>query len=492
MDISVLQKRIAFGPLAVVAVGLALLGGLVFVDTSSATVPPGVACQPTDGKITGRGATYQNGAEVQLASAYSENYCGNVAEQFAGDPAGSDMVIWNDPAVEAANFTSSSQGLLAASCRTDAYAGSSSPYTQAQLLLLNGAPGALEGTSKCSLGSVSQPYQPAKEGSGEYPTATDTTAPIMTLPIAGSSVGLAVNLSGSCSGGIPTALNFTPEEVSRIFGGDALTWNDAELVGTDPALSSDGCTGAITRVVRAESAASTTILKSYLERVDTERTGSACAPPPNKGWAKFPKTEWPGLQHVGSEGTCSTIVKTSATGNGPEIELVSSTNGSIGYADLAAALAAENPNVILANVQNATNTGFQSPGSSVPNCNFNLVTLPGSSARDSVGLNTTDDWSTNNQEVNSGKSNHENATDLGSKYPICGLAFDLVYTGLSKSNSSGHSAITPLTDDQRRTLYSYFTFVLSSTGQETLSQAAYQPLPTAWLSKLTSGFQANF
>jgi ABC-type phosphate transport system substrate-binding protein len=491
MDISVLHKRIALGPLAVLAVGLALIAGLVFVDTSSATAPSGQDCQASDGKISGRGATYQNGAESELIAAYNEDFCGNVGTQFSGDPAGNGMVVYNYPSVESANKTSSSQGLLAASCRTDAYAGSSIPYKQSELLLLNSTPGTLEAASKCSLGSATAPYQPVKEGGNpnQYPNASDATAQVMTLPIGGSSVALAVNLEGSCTNGTPSGLSFTPEETSRIFGGNALTWSDAELVATNPSLSTDGCTGAITRVTRGESSASATILKSYFERVDTERSGSACGTYP---WAHYEKTEWPGLQH--SEGTCSTDVPTTTTGNAAEVEKIVNTHGSIGFADLYAALYTPGAeSLILANVQNATNTGYVPPNSGeFPNCNFNLLTLPGSSAKDAVGLTTSDDWSTNNQTINSGKPNHENDTDLGSKYPICGLAFDLVYSGLSKSNTEGHSAITPLTNDQRRTLYSYFTFVLSSTGQERLANAAYDPLPTAWLPKLTDGFQTYF
>ena len=110
---------------------------------------------------------------------------------------------------------------------------------------------------------------------------------------------------------------------------------------------------------------------------------------------------------------------------------------------------------------------------------------PGATASDAVGLDPEDNWGTNNTEVN-GAPNHQNATDLGSKYPICGVTFDLVYTDLD------NNAITPLTADQRRTLYAYFTFVLSSTAQSKLGTVDYNPLPSSWLEKLTEGFQANF
>jgi ABC-type phosphate transport system substrate-binding protein len=490
MDISVLHKRIALGPLAVLAVGLALVGSLVFTDTSSATkyMVLGQDCQSTDGKISGRGATYQNGAETELANAYSEYFCGSVAEQFPGDPAGSDMVIWNYPSAESNNLTSSSKGLLAASCRTDAYAGSSSPYTQVQLEKLDGTPGLLATyeSTNCKLSPATAPYQPVKESTYEYPNSSDVQAKIMTIPIGGSAVALLVNLAetGTCTAGhVPSSLAFTPEEVSRIYGGDALTWNDAELVANNPGLSY--CSGAITRVERKESAASTTILKSYMEKVDSERTGSACGS--GKKWSEYTKEKWP------ETGTCSSHVLTTASGNAPEVTLTDGTTGGVGYADLAAA---REGTAIIANVQNATDTGDVAPGGTEgpPNCNFNLLSLPGSDNEDAVGLNTTDDWATNQGPggANPTKLNHENATDLGSQYPICGLAFDLVYSGLSEPSSEGHSAITPLTNDQRRTLYSYFTFVLSSVGQERLPNAGYDELPSTWLIKLQDGFQENF
>ena len=47
-------------------------------------------------------------------------------------------------------------------------------------------------------------------------------------------------------------------------------------------------------------------------------------------------------------------------------------------------------------------------------------------------------------------------------------------------------------NDQRRTLYSFFTFVLSSTGQAILGTDNYTALPSTWLPALQTGFQSNF
>jgi len=49
-----------------------------------------------------------------------------------------------------------------------------------------------------------------------------------------------------------------------------------------------------------------------------------------------------------------------------------------------------------------------------------------------------------------------------------------------------------LTADQRRTLYSYFTYLTSPAAQNTETSSGYAPLPTAWLSLIRAGFQSSF
>lgn len=488
MDIAV-RKRFILAPLVALLIGLCCM---VLADTSSATVPAGLGCQASDGKIDGRGSTYQNILLKEYAKVYGEDNCGLVAEQFTSDPGTNTMVAYNYPAAVSGSGTGSGAGDKAASCRTDAFAGTDIPYEQEELLKLNGAAGALGG---CSI-TFEPPYTPKKE----FPASTtDIAASIMALPVGGSAVTVGVNLTGgtggSCpTGTVPTELNFTPKEISRIYGGDAQTWNDSELVGTDPQLSN--CTGAITRVVRFDKSGTTNILKQYLIRVDNARTGAVCKglgnPGTPKTWETYfaTNTEWPGKQNLGAEGTCSTITTGGANGGPALIKKLKETAGGVGYIDLAEALG---QGVVIANVENATKTEFEAPGlGEAANCNYGALSLPGSTANDAVGLLTTDDWSNNNQIANPGKENHENATDLGSQYPICGLTFDLVYTGLHANNAEGKGAISRLTADERRTLYSYFSFILSSAGQAVPPTIHYSALPETWLPKLFAGFQKNF
>ncbi len=500
MDIS-LQTRASSRGRAVLA-GLAVLGGCLFAsltlaDVSSAAVPPsGINCQANDGKISGRGSTYQTVLQATFDEAYSNDFCGNVVEQYSGDPAGKFMSTYNYAAAEAASATGSGAGIKAASCRTDAFTGTDTPYTEAQATELNEAPGKLGG-SACKL-TFDPPFTPQGEKPGstyEYPNSTDVTAPIMSFPIGGSSVAIIINFGTACTVKDPTTIKLTGKEVSRLYGGDVATWADSEIDATNPVLSSDGCTGAVTRVVRQDSSGTTNILKQYLIRDDNARPEQKCGVISGaiQNWEAYfsTNTEWPGFttKHAASEeGTCSTLTKPEKSGNPEVIAKVKSINGAVGYADLPQAQK-EGASLVEATVQNSTATGYQSPvAGKGANCTYaGVVNPPGNGgAGEAVGIGNTEgkNW------ANNAEPSEENVTDRGSKYPICGLTFDLVYSGLSGEKSP--NAITPLTADQRRTLYSYFTFVLSSTAQNLLTNIDYAPVPAAWLQELREGFQENF
>ena len=502
MDMS-LHRRFGSGTRALL-VGLGVLGCCLFIslmsaDVSSAAAPEkGIACNATDGKVNGRGSTYQTILLGFYAELYEIDVCGATPGTPA-DAAGNTMVAYNYAAAGTAG-TGSGQGIKAASCRTDAFSGTDTPYTEANYKELNSAPGTTKG---CTLG-FQPPFAPQGTENAkkefEFPgSATDTTAPVMSFPVGGSSVTVPVNLAPSenkakekttaCLKGTPAALEFSAKEISRLLGGAIATWEDAELVANNPILTTDECTGAVTRVVRFDSSGTTNIFKSYLIRAENERTGQKCAE--GKKWENYftTNTEWPGKQKPTEEGTCSTITTGGENGNGPELEKIKEISGAIGYVDLPQEAVATG--LITPTVQNATTKAPQAPNSGkAANCNYAVATLPGASASDSVGLNSEDNWANNNKEIN-GNPNHGNVTDEGSKYPICGLTFDLVYTGLD-NNAGTNNAITPLTADQRRTLYGFFIFVLSSTAQQKLSTIDYGSLPSSWLEKLQEGFRANF
>jgi ABC-type phosphate transport system substrate-binding protein len=482
MDMS-LQERFGSSTRGVL-VGLGVLvcfalATLVLADVSAAAVPPtGLNCVASDGKISGRGASVQAHAETAFAEAYRDDYCGNTGSE---EPAGNTMLAYNYPAAEKGSNTGSGEGLSAASCRTDAYAGVSVPYTEAQWKQLNETPGKLE-KAVCGI-TFEPPFQPIGK---PYPNASDIAAPVMTVPVVGAAVAVFVNLPATdCEGTAPAnPLEFTGKEVSRLFGGNVAKWSDSELVGTNPSLAK--CNFPVTRIVREDSSGLSEFVKEFLVRAENERAGECDV---GAKWSSFGKnTEWPGLQKPGKEGTCSEIKKTPSSGGPEEVKYTEETPGAIGYADLADATG--HSLLDISDLQNATGTQFEAPNAGkAANCTFSVLALPGTTASDAVGLDPEDNYANNNEEVNHNPT-HTNATDLGSKYPICGLGEDLVYTGLD--NGSVANAISRLSADQRRTLYSYFSFVLSSTAQEKLGSINYAPLPSTWLVSLREGFQANF
>jgi ABC-type phosphate transport system substrate-binding protein len=499
MDMSVHKRSIPGRLTLLLVVGLSAISCMVFASTSVAAVPPtGLNCVASDGKINGRGATFQERAQQTIfAPAYRDDFCGATAKE-PEDAAGNTMIAYNYAEAKTASATGSGAGLKAASCRTDAYAGSDIPYTVAQLKELNEKAGTLvnnEGKGNCTaVTTFTPPFQPnaPKAWPDEEVGKEDSTSPLMSFPVAGSGVAPMTNLTSVTCGGKapPTSLNFTGRELSRIFGGDAATWNDAELVASNPGVAPaglEGCTGAITRIVRQDTSGTTNIFKQYLIKVDNDRTGTTCAAGEKWSGKYFDKnTEWPGK--LGGEGTCSKIETAAKSGNGEEIAKLKTVEGGIGYADLNEA---EGSGLLLPNIQNATGTSFQPPAiGKAANCDLKkLEAPPGITASEAVGLNEKNNWANNNDTVNK-TGNHENATNIGEKFPICGITFMLVYKGLD--NGAVASPISRLTADQRRTLYSYSTFILSSAAQELLGTSFYAPLPNGWLAKLRVGFQENF
>jgi ABC-type phosphate transport system substrate-binding protein len=280
-----LKKRILSGPLALL-VGLSAVCLLLFADASSAAVPPvGVNCVATDGKINGRGATYQTKMQEAFANGFRDSVCGPTEDtERSGsekEPAGNTMVAYNYPKAAAASATGSGNGLKAATCRTDAYAGSDIPYLNQQLVGLEGfnlwgPPGELEhdkANGVCNI-AFTPPYPPNESA---WPNEHDQEAEMMSFPVTGSSVALVADLpTEKCNGTKVNKLEFTPKEVTRIFGGDAHTWNDTELRENNTELAE--CHDEITRVVRQDTSGTTNIFKSYLVRAANERAaaGATC------------------------------------------------------------------------------------------------------------------------------------------------------------------------------------------------------------------------
>jgi ABC-type phosphate transport system substrate-binding protein len=485
----------------------------------AAAPPTGTACQAADGKISGRGASFLTRAMSAFISGYTSDVCGPVASD---SPSGTNMLVYNQTGVP----NGSGQGQVTTSCRMDAFGGTDIPYDQGGgtdvpfgsgvLDKLNAAPGT---NGPCTAG-YTPPYQP---GPTTFPDATDQQANVMSFPVAGSSAAIVVNLAAGAANGCPNrtsatqAINLAAAAVSGLAGGDIKQWSDSRLTANNPGLVN--CNVPVTRAVRFDKSGTTQIFKNYLKNADANRSGATCDPGTSWAtlWQDANNTSWPGApgaptspptsQPAPATATCSAVTNGGANGNNSMITAIRATNGTFGYPDDADALAITGtPAVTLASVRNAANTSFQGPGTGAANCDFPIL-LPGGTTTTAVGLDqsrdpspgidvyTNDTWAFNNDAAwpapfANPNVNHADATFKGTKYPICGLTFVLIYTGLN--NGTVPNAIARLTANQRRTLYSFITYVLSPAAQGRMAAAHYAPLPASFLSTLRSGFQANF
>jgi ABC-type phosphate transport system substrate-binding protein len=372
-------------------------------------------------------------------------------------------------------MTGSDIGLQAASCRTDAFWGVDGPYTQATLTALDGAPGSLD----CSpFAALAPPYAPRP---APYPASADTAGPVLTIPVAGTSVAIGVNLQASdCGGTKPSSLQFSTSMISRLLGGDIMRWNDPALRAGGLNASLVNCNRQVTRVVRLDSASTTQVLKNYLVHADNNRsTSTTCFF--GGAWSTYANpqfnTYWPS-----DNGTfCSPLATAASPGDTAQLATCVATPGAICYADLPVMVGQSS--LIRPALRNATDTGYAPPSSvSTANCSFTTLLAPSGGTGGAVGLNTSDTWATDNPS-----GNHGDVTFMGAGYPICELTYVLAYAGLH----AGGTAVSRLDFDQRQTLYSYLVYTLSDPGQSKLLTSFFQKLPTSLAATLRGGVQAN-
>jgi hypothetical protein len=544
------RSRMRAVGLVAATVALGAFGSIAFTGVSYADAPVGgVNCVASDGGIEGFGSTLARLMQNSVFSAgFTSDVCGAVTPAVAtgdsytaGATTGANMIAYNwksgtdgETATINSLQTGSGAGLAGADCRAGQFWGTDIPYYQAELTTeLNAAPGTAgnDGVNCASaLSGLALPFAPS--AATQWPASTDGTDQVMTVPIGGSAVTLMINLTKKDCGGTASTQAGTPEftgqQVSEIMGGQIPNWDSSALAGVSgTAVAANAylahCNVPITRVVRADDSGSTNAFKQYAVVVDNSRPGSlAGSNPCNNGttWQSYipgasdpgPNTLWPGQTTAGTNeaavtGGCSALEIPAASGGGAEVNVVDGTvagvegtangtlDGEVGYADLADAKGAPSGTITLAEEQNSTASAFVAPANSAAsNCDFSGLTLPGTTPAGNVGLTLSDDWAIDNSA--GGNANHSlPETVSGTKWPDCSLTYDLVYVGSNLSGTAaGQSAPVPITAsaDQSRTLYSYFTYILSSTGQRNLANNYYAPLPNGVLSGLQSGFQQNF
>jgi hypothetical protein len=304
---------------------------------------------------------------------------------------------------------------------------------------------------------------------------------VLSFPVAGTAVAIGVNLQASdCGGTKPSSIQLTTSMISRLLSGDIMSWDDTALRAGGLNAGLAACHRPVTRVFRLDAAQATQNLKNYLVHADNNRstavhcfTGGKWAPYANPSF----NTTWP------SDGgtNCSPLDPPSSGGDGAQLSLCASAPGAICYADLPSMIAQST--LIRPSVRNASDTTYAAPSTGTnANCSFSAMTLPLGNGGP-VGLNTTDDWATDN-----GSGDHGDVTFIGSAYPICELTFALEYSGLK----AGGAAVSALSFDQRLTLSSFFTYALEPTGQSRLLGGQYlSPLPSSILDSVRAAYQAN-
>jgi ABC-type phosphate transport system substrate-binding protein len=498
-------------------------------------VPGGVACNPSDGKISGRGSSFQDNALYQYILGYENDVCGNVGADpnLGSDPSGvgpsgnsgfttnaNGMVSYNYVKAsatingETVSSTGSGGGLEGATCRTDGFFGSDFVFEGFQSEI--GAETFDQGTGNADAaqtfcGAGNEPITTPPAYSNTTPTTYSTTelnaddtatgAPVataatgepMVFPIAGGAVAIGYNISGACTAGADQTdadsetLDLTSAELSQIYQGTLTTWGG--LAGNNPWLTTDGCSGTLTRVDRSDVSGTTEVFKSYLALADPS---TLCDGTTWSHWVAYANNQaWP------STSACSAPTAATASSSGNMVSVVEGNPGDIGYSELGLWSGyTSHTGVGLAHVESAayatsgTAPEYIDPGSGTTgsNCNLSANGLPGGATpQGAVGLaGTNADWG-----IDSSPSKW-NLNYQGSNYPICGLTFDLVYQNLTASAATGTSPELGLTNDQLRTLYSFFTYIFSPLGQSYVNAGGYDQLPAAWLPTLREGFQYYF
>jgi ABC-type phosphate transport system substrate-binding protein len=440
------------------------IAGAVF-----AVVPAAGQANFTTGKClgadtTGRGASFANSAHTAWETNFENDFCAEVGSfpELTYDPAGSGA------------------GRRAVGERTGSNADGSQSRNQPPRFGMSDEPPSPTGQSQMNQGT----------------DAAGDEGIIHVLPAAVGSVVAAVNFPNNCDRSLlpdtaetnPASANsapfidrvrFTRTQYEAIWNGDASAdeWTDVF-----PSLASDAdCGGFITRVVRFDDSGTSFAFKDYLHHINGAR-----------GWLTTyttPDTRtWPNAS-VGARPDCGAgingptgahLTSGCANGNGSLVQKLLTTDGGIGYSDIATARsngygitpgAVRDDDVFWTQLQNPSGTfieptadpnGYQTAGPKGANCldvSFSNVPTTGIGGLPA----TTGDWS------------NVSGADAPNGYVICTLTY-----GLAFDDNKNAYALQPdqvAEEAKARTVKDYWTSIISDDGQNVLFAADYSPLP---------------
>ncbi len=329
-----------------------------------------------------------------------------------------------------------------------------------------------------------EPPNPTEKTEIENNESTPGSAPesVLTIPVAQESISILVHLPASCtatSTTFPGRLVIGNETLQGIFLGTIKTWS--EITDGGDQLTGAGCSSAITRVVRLDSAGSTHILKRYLNLINAEPFTTESAT--SETWEQISEgagnAVWP---------AAAAVVRPSKTGDTAEVAKVAETAGSIGYSSLANARA---------------NSAFVPPAGGketatfwVPIQNDGTATTKQTFADPSTDADsaTTGDANCAKEKFTNGKGQKFppasvqdtwQAVTTATKetnYPLCGIAYQLALTK--------YSAYPGTSSAEELTVNNFLSFALekkAAGGQLLLEQHDYEALPSSLDSESTKG-----
>ena len=444
--------------------------------------PSGSLVASGSGKISGRGATLPLYGVINYINQFTQAVCaGPVAADtstntytppagFAeptGDPtdpsSGVDasqggvplptynqdqMVAYNYPAAQDRSGTGSGQGRVAISCRTDAFSGSDIPYTMADFNNIDGAPGAQAGgLGSCLKASYVSPFQSTAN-------AGDPAGKMMSFPIVGGAIALAVNLPAACAnaGG---GYNFTTADIAAIWSGTQANWGGLDPTN-DPNLTTTcgpgGTNVPVTRVVRQDTSGTSQNFENYLS--DASPSTALCATGTFTSISSGTSTAtlntlgdlkgeilqstagsnnniWP------TGGSCNALAHAATSGTPALLHTLDGISGGIGYADVTDEVRDPGDAAALVTpaIQNSDATSFQLPttATGAANCTYSAATLPSPGTGDAV-MGIAGQWAID------ASTNHTDVafTAQGEQYPVCALTWEFVFEG-----DDGNSHTTP-------------------------------------------------
>jgi ABC-type phosphate transport system substrate-binding protein len=305
-------------------------------------------------------------------------------------------------------------------------------------------------------------------------TPGSVTDSLLTIPVAQEAIAILVHLPAECtatSTADPGRLVLGNDTLQEIFLGTIGKWSELDKDGGDT-LTGSGCSSAITRVVRLDSAGSTHILKKYLNLINDSafETQTGTKQTWNEVSEGAANTLWP---------KAAEVVTPSEKGDTAEVSAVAEKAGSIGYASLADARAnsafvpptgGSEKATFWAPIQNSgvstTKETFADPSTDkdvaeTANANCAKEKYTNGKGAKFPPASTDDTW----QEVTTETKQKE--------YPLCGLAYQLAFTK--------YSAYPLTTEAEELTVSNFLDFLLETKtggGQKLLEDHDYEPLPS--------------